>query len=145
MGATDPILAKTKNNITKLWLISFLNFFTPCFDSISFCFQTKVIKTKTKKGLSYFRSSHWRCSIRKSVLKNHRNFTEKNLCGSLFVIKLHAFRPVTKYCVLVIVEQFLPTKQICAFSLFSYHQLQMLKKSLTCFFFFFQVVHAFSH
>ena len=42
-----------------------------------------------KKG----RSSHWRCSVKKGVLKNFVNFTGKHLCWSLFLIKLQAFRP----------------------------------------------------
>ena len=33
------------------------------------------------------RSSHQRCSIRKTVLKNFTAFTGKNLCWSLFLIK----------------------------------------------------------
>ena len=41
------------------------------------------------------RSSHWRCSIEKDVFKNFANFTGKHLCWSLFLIKLHAFRPAT--------------------------------------------------
>ena len=35
------------------------------------------------------RSSHWRCSVRKGVLRNFAKFTGKNLCQSLFfLIKL---------------------------------------------------------
>ena len=37
-----------------------------------------------------FRSSHRRCSVRKSVLKNVAKFTRKRLCQSLFFIKLQA-------------------------------------------------------
>ena len=33
------------------------------------------------------RSSHRRCSVKKGVLKNLRNFTGKHLCWSLFLIK----------------------------------------------------------
>ena len=32
---------------------------------------------------------------KKSVFKNLANFTEKQLCRSLFLIKLQAFRPAT--------------------------------------------------
>ena len=34
------------------------------------------------------RSSQWRCSVKQGVLKNFANFTGKNLCWSLFLIKL---------------------------------------------------------
>ena len=34
------------------------------------------------------RSSHWRCSIKTDVLKNHEIFIGKQLCWSLFLIKL---------------------------------------------------------
>ena len=39
-----------------------------------------------------FRSSHWRCSIKKSVLKNFVIFVGKRLCLSFF------FNKVAKYC-----------------------------------------------
>ena len=37
----------------------------------------------------WVRSSHWRCSVKRVLLKS---FTRKHLCGSLFLIKLQAFR-----------------------------------------------------
>ena len=43
--------------------------------------------------LETFRSSHWRCSVKKGVLKNFANVTGKNLCWSLFLIKLQFWRP----------------------------------------------------
>ena len=40
---------------------------------------------KNKKDISYVRSSHWRCSVRKTVLKNFGNFTAKRpVLKSLF-------------------------------------------------------------
>ena len=42
-----------------------------------------------------FRDSHQRWSIEKAVLKSFAIFTGKHLCWSLFLIKLHAFRPAT--------------------------------------------------
>ena len=40
---------------------------------------------KNKKDISYVRSSHWRCSVRKTVLKNFGNFTVKRpVLKSLF-------------------------------------------------------------
>ena len=48
-------------------------------------------------GMSFLdiipRNSHWRCSLKTGVLKNFTNFPEKHLCWSLFLIKLHSFRP----------------------------------------------------
>ena len=36
------------------------------------------------------RSSYLKCSVTKDVFKNFANFTRKNLCWGLFLIKLHA-------------------------------------------------------
>ena len=44
---------------------------------------------------SYYRSSYQRCSIKKAVLQNFAIFTGKNLCWSLFLIKLQAFSATT--------------------------------------------------
>ena len=41
------------------------------------------------------RSSHWRCSVKKGVLKNLANFEGKNLCWSLFLIKLQQIKSAT--------------------------------------------------
>ena len=43
--------------------------------------------------LGLFSRSHGRCSVKKGVLKNFTNFTEKRLCWSLFLIMLQVFRP----------------------------------------------------
>ena len=45
--------------------------------------------------LCLFRSSHWRCSIKKGVLTNFVNFTGKHLSWNLFLIKLQAFETAT--------------------------------------------------
>ena len=47
---------------------------------------------KQKNSLNS-RSSHQRCSIEKSVLKNFSIFTAKHLCWSFFLIELQAWRP----------------------------------------------------
>ena len=39
---------------------------------------------------SICRSSHWRCSVKKGVLKNFESFTGKHLRWSLFLTKLQA-------------------------------------------------------
>ena len=41
------------------------------------------------------RSSHWRCSIKQDFLKKFANFTWKNLCWSLFLIKFQFWGPLT--------------------------------------------------
>ena len=41
------------------------------------------------------RSSHRRCSVRKSVLRNFAKFTGKHLCQGLFFNKVAGLRPVT--------------------------------------------------
>ena len=46
----------------------------------------------TPLSFCYFQSNHRRCSVNKSVLKNFANFTGNQLCWSLFLIKLKAFR-----------------------------------------------------
>ena len=45
--------------------------------------------------LGLFRSSHWRCSVKKVVLKTFTNFTGEHLSWSLFLITLQVFRPAT--------------------------------------------------
>ena len=41
------------------------------------------------------RSSHWRCSVKISVLKNFEKFTEKNLCRNFLFNKIATLRPAT--------------------------------------------------
>ena len=41
------------------------------------------------------RSSHWRCSVRKGVVRNLSTFTGKHLCQSLFFDKCAALNPAT--------------------------------------------------
>ena len=41
------------------------------------------ILLSSKKNRSFYRSSHWRCSVRKVVLRNFAKFTGKHLCQSL--------------------------------------------------------------
>ena len=42
-----------------------------------------------------FRSSHWRCSVKKDVLKNFAKSTGKQLCQSLFFNKVTGLRSAT--------------------------------------------------
>ena len=48
--------------------------------------------TEVSLGLIRPRRSHVRCSIKKAVLKNFAIFTGKQLCWSLFFIKLQGFQ-----------------------------------------------------
>ena len=47
--------------------------------------------TLTKLGA--LRSSHWRCSVRKGVLRNFAHFTGKHLCQSLFFNQVAGLSP----------------------------------------------------
>ena len=46
-------------------------------------------------NLAKSRSSHWRCSVKNSVLENCLNFTGRHLCWSLFLNKVTSLRPGT--------------------------------------------------
>ena len=43
---------------------------------------------KVFKSFTFYRSSHWRCSVKNGVLRNLAKFAGKHLCQSLFLIKL---------------------------------------------------------
>ena len=63
------------NNNTRMWILN---------KHIAFSSVMVIKNGKTMKCLSISGSSHRRCSVRKGVLKNSANFTEKHLCWSLF-------------------------------------------------------------
>ena len=46
-----------------------------------------------RKQESNVRSSNWNSAVKKSVFRNFASFTGKQLCWSLFLIELQAFRP----------------------------------------------------
>ena len=48
-------------------------------------------------GYNLFRSSHWRCSIKKGVLRNFAKSTGKHLCQTLFFNKIAGLRPLLKH------------------------------------------------
>ena len=60
----------------------------------SFSFETCMYRNQKvlellQGGIYYkCRSSHWRCSVRKVVLRNFAKFTGKELCQSLFFNKV---------------------------------------------------------
>ena len=47
------------------------------------------------KGIELFQLLHWKCSMKKALFTNFAIFAEKQLCWSLFLIELPAFRPNT--------------------------------------------------
>ena len=75
----------------------------------------ELINSFSKILQSVARNSHQRCSVKKSVLKNLANFTEKHLCWSLFLIKLQAFRPVT-------LLKKVSNTSVCLWNLWSYKE-----------------------
>ena len=64
------------------------------FDNI---FEGQVANTPDTVGSfsSFCRSSHQRCSVRKSILGNFTKFTGKHVCQSLFFNKVVGLRPAT--------------------------------------------------
>ena len=60
---------------------------------IQFMFQKK--KKKKKASTIFFRSSHQRCSTKKSVLRNFAKFTGKHLRQSLFFNQVACMKPAT--------------------------------------------------
>ena len=51
-----------------------------------------VPSVKNGKWFFLFLNSHWRCSVKKCVLRNFAIFTGKHLCQSLFLNKVAALR-----------------------------------------------------
>ena len=48
-------------------------------------------------GYCAYRSSHWRCSVEKCVLRNFAKFARKHLCQRLFFNKVAGLRPATLF------------------------------------------------
>ena len=61
-------------------------FFHRCFAEVSKRFKSSIFQSNSigdsflKMQQYSYRSSHWRCSVRKAVLKNFAKFTRKHLC-----------------------------------------------------------------
>ena len=55
----------------------------------------KVAKLISCFTFTCFRSSHQRCSIKKSVFRDFAKFTRKYLCQSLYLNKVTGLRPAT--------------------------------------------------
>ena len=51
--------------------------------------------TLSRTMLIISRSSHWRCAIKKGVVKNFAKFTGKHQCQSVFFSKVWDLRPIT--------------------------------------------------
>ena len=76
---------------------SILCFFSTLF---MFCFKHRneycpFRERNCKKKKKKIRSSHWRCSVRKGVLRNFVQFTRKHLFQSLIFDKVAGMRPAT--------------------------------------------------
>ena len=65
------------------------------YDDIYFQYNISCLLCLYHVSLSSFRSSHWRCSVRKGVLRNFAKFTGKLLCQSLFFNKVAGLRPAS--------------------------------------------------
>ena len=66
--------------------------------------------------LGLFRSSHWKCTVKKSVLKNFANFTGKHLYWSLLQVCNFIKKRLQHWCFPVKFAKFLRTsvlKKIC--------------------------------
>ena len=68
---------------------------TNCDRSLMVYISQIVFVLNICKDLSVRRSSHRRCSVRKSVPRNFAKFTGKHLCQILFFDKLADLRPAT--------------------------------------------------
>ena len=116
-GRDRPYFSKNKQTKITLQNYCLLTFF--CF-SFSFC---SMLEADTG---------------RKGILKIFGNFTEKYLFWSLFLIKLQALDLLWNIAVFwLLLSIFIPTKQICVFSLHQFKYFFVFSK-------FFQVVFVFS-
>ena len=61
--------------------------------TLCFCFRREGWQMPNTEQLLYQtdKTSHWRCSIKKAVIKIFTTFTRKSLCWSFFFIKLQNF------------------------------------------------------
>ena len=84
---TDIFLLITflKNVVLQRFLLTFVKFFCLCLSTICLCMRLGEVNWKQHPDVSKFRSSHQRCSIKRTVLKNFAIFTGKKLC--LFLLK----------------------------------------------------------
>ena len=65
-------------------------------DTLNFFIYILPINTfgnKFRLLLLRFRGSHWRCSVRKGVLRNFSKFAGKHLCQGLFFSKVAGLMP----------------------------------------------------
>ena len=61
------------------------------------CQINLIVLLLTNSWSGSFRSSHWRCSVRKVVLRNFAEFTGKHRRQSLFFNKVADLRPATLF------------------------------------------------
>ena len=66
------------------------------YNTIKSYYATSAIREKKGwKRMTFYRSSHQRCSMQKDVRRNFTKFTEKNLYQSLTFNKVAGLRPAT--------------------------------------------------
>ena len=75
-----------------LLIHSFIYLYILFMHSFNYCREEVSSKIIGWVLITYFKSSHQRFFMKKAVLKNLVIFTGKQLCWSLFLIKLLAFR-----------------------------------------------------
>ena len=94
----------------------------------------KTYNNQNQEG--FIINSLWRCSVKKGVLKNFENFTEKNhLCWFLLLIKLQAFRPLCKYCCALAIVKNVYTNEADLFFCFAFiSSIESDENLPTCFF-----------
>ena len=62
-----------------------------------FYIATTIGNAYMTQKIPMYRSSHRRCSVRKSVVRNFAKFTGKHLCQTLFFNKVSGMRPGTLF------------------------------------------------
>ena len=82
LSRKNYINIKTIHSIS-LTLSDFLSFDSHVFIFFVFCVSSNN------------RSNHWRCSVKKGVLRNFAKFIGKHLCKSFFFNKVAGLRPAT--------------------------------------------------
>ena len=74
----------TERSSHQRWSIMFLKILQNSQEITCAVVSTYQFNSQSMGRSEKRKSSHWRCSIKKCVLKNLANFTRKHLCFSLF-------------------------------------------------------------
>ena len=65
----------------------------------TFSYRTPQVAASIEENIRpiiFFKSSHWRCSVKKGALRNFANFTGKHLCQKRFFNKVAGLRGYQK-------------------------------------------------